>query len=248
MDGVNMTAREAHQAQWRALKDKPLSDKLKYIFTYYWPGILGGVCLIVFLVSWLGNALTQKDIALSGYLLNGITNQSYTGDFKQEFLDHQQINSNKYTFKLTADVSYSSTEISDTTMVVLESIVVQTYAQELDFIVVDLENYPILSAYYMDLSSVLTQEQLTKWKDYFVYVEKAELDELTSESLEQVALPQYHDSDEELKEPIPLGIRIPESSRLFDAYKYASKDVIFGITRSVQNTENTLAFLEYILN
>lgn len=243
-----MTAKEAHQAQWQALKDKPLSDKIKYIFTYYWPGILGAVCFLIFIGSWLGGALSQKDVAISGYLLNGITSQSYTGDFKQEYMEYQQIDSNKYDFKLTADVSYSSTEVSDTNVAVLESIIVQAYANELDFIVVDLDNYPILSAYYIDLRAVLTEDQLKKWEDHFVYVEKEELNNLTSEFMDQVVLPKYHLSAEGLKEPIPLGIRLPENSKLFEAYKYASKDVIFGITCSVQNTENTLAFLEYIMD
>ena len=243
-----MTAREAHQAQWRALKDKPLIDKLKYIFTYYWPGILGGVFVIIFLVSWLTTALSRKDAALSGYLLNGLSNSNYSGDFKQEFLDHQQIDSDKYSFKLTADVSYSSTEISDTAGAVLESIVVQTYAQELDFIVVDLDNYPVLSAYYMDLFSVMSEEQIAKWKDCFVYVEKAELEQLTSDAMGDFSLPKYHLSTDGLSEPIALGIRIPENSKLFDAYSYISKDVIFGISRSAPNIENTLAFLEYIMD
>lgn len=243
-----MTAREAHQAQWRALKDKPLTDKLKYIFTYYWPAILGCVCFIIFISSWISNALSQKDLALSGYLLNGFTNKSYVGDFKQEFMDHQQIDSDTYSFKLTADTSYSSTEVSDTAVAVIESIVVQTYAGELDFLVVDLENYPLFSAYYLELSAILSEEQMLKWQDSFLYVEKGALEQLTSGALDQIVLPTYYSSTEGMKDPIPLGIRLPEDSRLFEAYTYLSKDVIFGITSSTQNPENTLAFLEYIMN
>lgn len=243
-----MTAKEAHQAQWQALKDKPLSDKLKYIFTYYWPGILGAVCVLIFAVSWITSALSQKEVVLSGYLLNSATNQSYTGNFRQEFMDHLQIDSNEYDFKLTSDVSYSSTEFSDTSVTVLESVIVQTFAGELDFIVLDLENYPMLSAYYADLRLVLAEDQLQRWKDRFVYVEKAELEVLVSGTMEQVVLPKYHLSDEGLKDPIPVGIQLPETCKLFDAYQYASKNVILGITHNAQHIENTLVFLEYIMD
>ena len=82
-----MTAREAHQAQWKALQDKPLSDKLKYIVTYYWPAILGVICVIAIAVSWIGSALSQKGAFLSGYMINGTNNPSYTGNLKQEFMD-----------------------------------------------------------------------------------------------------------------------------------------------------------------
>ena len=242
-----MTARETHQAQWQALKDKPLRHKLEHIFTYYWAAILGCVFLIVFLTSWIGGALSQKDTALSGYLLNGITRASYDGDFTQAFMDHQQIDSEKYHFKLTSDTSYSSTDVSDTTVAVMESIVVQTYAQELDFLVVDLENYPVFSAYYMEMNTILSKEQLLKWKDHFIYVEKEALEQLTSGSLDEVVLPTYYSSTDGLKNPIPMGIRLPEDCKLLDAYTYMSKDVIFGFTRSIQNMENTVAFLEYIM-
>lgn len=243
-----MTASEAHKAQWQALKDKPLRDKIQYIFTYYWAAILGVVFLIVLLASWIGGALSQKDTALSGYLLNGVTKESYSGDFKQEFMDEHNIDSNEYDFKLTADMSYSSGELSDTSIAVMESIVVQVYAGELDFIVTDLESYPNLSAYFVDLRSVLSEEQLLQWKEYFVYVEKAELDELTSGTPEQITLPKYHLSSEGLQNPIPMGIRLPDTSRLFDAYRYPARDIVFGITQGVANLENTLAFLEYIMN
>ena len=241
-----MTAREAHKEQWDKLKDKPLRDKLKYIFTYYWATIFGVVCVIVFTVSWISSALSQKDAALSGYLLNGMTNSSYTGDLTQEFMEFQQIDSNEYTFKIHANTSYSSTEFSDTSVAVLESIVVQVAAGELDFIVTDLETYPILSAYFTDLRTVMTAEQLEKWKDNLVYVEKDALERLTSGELDTVELPQYFLSNEGLSDPLPLGIRLPDSSSLFDVYSFPPGDVIFGITRNAQNLSNTFAFLNYI--
>lgn len=241
-----MTAREAHKEQWEKLKDKPLTDKLKYIFTYYWAAILGVVCVIAFATSWISSALSQKDAALSGYLLNGMTVSSYNDDLTQEFMELQQIDSNEYDFKLHANNSYSSTEMSDTSIAVLESIVVQVAAGELDFIVTDLETYPILSAYFADLRTVMTEEQLEKWKDNLVYVEKDALERLTSGELDTIELPQYFLSDEGLSDPVPLGIRLPDSSRLFDAYAFPQGEVIFGITHSAKNLSNTFAFLNYI--
>lgn len=241
-----MTAREAHKEQWNKLKDKPLKDKLKYIFTYYWAAILGVVCVIAFAVSWISSVLSQKDAALSGYLLNGMTNSSYSIDLTQEFMELQQIDSDVYEFWLHANTSYSSTEMSDTSIAVLESIVVQIAAGELDFIVTDLETYPVLSAYFTDLRTVMTAEQLEKWEDNLVYVEKDALEQLTSGETEIVVLPEYHLSDEGLSDPVPLGIRLPDSCRLFDAYAFPKGEVILGITHNAKNLVNTLAFLEYI--
>ncbi len=241
-----MTAREAHKEQWNKLKDKPLKDKIIYIFTYYWAAILGVVCVIAFAASWISNVLSQKDVALSGYLLNGTTRSAYSGDLAQEFMEHQQIDSDVYHFRLIANNSYSPTELSEASISVLESIMAQMAAGELDFIVTDLETYPVLSAYFTDLSTVMTAEQLENWKDNLVYVEKEALERLTSSELDTFELPIYYLSDEGLSDAVPLGIRLPDSSRLFDAYVFPQGDVIFGITQSYKNTSNTFAFLEYI--
>ena len=243
-----MTAREAHQAQWQALKDKPLSNKLKYIFTYYWPGILGVICVIAFAVSWIGGILTQKDTALAGYLINGTVNPSYSGNLRADFMAHQQLDSNQYEFNLTSDVEYNPNGGTDAALYVLESIVVQAATGELDFIVTNLDTYPVFSAYYKDLKAVLSAQQLEKWQNSLVYVEKEALDYLISDEFDEFEIPKYYLSTEGLKNPIAVGVRLPSSSSLFDAYAFPPGDVIFGIVHNAKNIENTLAFLEYVMN
>ena len=242
-----MTAQEARREQWNKLKDKPLSDKLKYIFTYYWPGILGAAFAIIFAVSWVANILLQKEVALSGWMLNSTTNSNYAGDFAQEFMDFRRINSETHSVSLTSDIILSVSEYSDSSLAIMESITVRITTGELDFVIADFDTYPILSAYFADLNTLLTAEQQEKWKDNFVYVEKAALDKLKSDELDTIELPKYHLSAEGLNDPIAMGIRIPSTSPLLDAYFFPKGDVIFGIAQNVQNLENTLAFLEYIM-
>lgn len=243
-----MTAREAHQAQWKALQDKPLSDKLKYIVTYYWPAILGVICVIAIAISWIGSALSQKEAFLSGYMINGTTNPSYTGNLKQEFMALQQVDTNKYDFILSTDVVYNETLSAEGAISVMESLVVQAAAGELDFIVADLDSYPVFSAYYRDLTTVLTAEQIANWQDLFVYAEKEALEFLTSDDLFEFEIPKFYTSKEGMKEPVALGIRLPATCRLLEAYAFPAGDVIFGISYNTENIENTLAFLEYIMN
>lgn len=241
-----MTTREAQKAQWDALKGKPITHKLKYIFTYYWAVILGVVFVIYFAGSWIGNALSQKEVALCGYLLNGATNQSYAGDFQQEFLEHQQIDTNQYTFKLTANTAYSSNELSDTSIAVMESIMIQVYAGELDFLVIDSATYPTFTAYITDLRTVLPQEYLDKWSDSFLYVEKEALEKFSDDSVETVQLPEYYRSAEGLTDPIPMGIQLPTDSHLLEAYNFPKKDAVLGVAPSYSHLDNLLAFLDFI--
>ena len=229
------------------MKDKPLTHKLKYIFTYYWAAILGVICVLAFLVSWIGGAIFRKDTALSGYLLNGFTNPTYAGDFRQEFLEHLQLDSKDYECIFTSDIYYSSDEFSDTGVHVLEAITVQATTGNLDFIVTELESYNIFSAYLADMRTKLSAEQMEKWSDLFVYVETAALEELKSGEMEIVTLPEYHLTSDGLQNPFPIGIRLPDSCRLFDAYNYGGEHIIFGFFTNGANSENAIAFLEYIM-
>lgn len=242
-----MTANEAHKAQWEKLKDKPLKDKLIHILTYYWAPILGVICLISIAVSWIGNAMFQKDLVLAGYIVNGTNNSSYTGNLPQEFMQHQQIDSSKYDVRLITNAYYSNTDISQGSIQILESIVVQIAAGDLDFIVTDSTTFPTLSAYYADLREVFTEEQLEKYRSRFVYVEKEELDRLLDSTFDTaVILPKYYEDATNLKDPIPLGIRLPESCRFTQAYQFNKGNVTLGIVESTSRIEQLIAFLDFI--
>lgn len=243
-----MTAREAHKEQWNKLKDQPLQEKLKYIFTYYWAAILAVIFVIIFAVSWISGILTRKEIALSGFLINGVTTQSYGGDLREEFMAQQQLDAEKYEIRIIADLSYSPNGDFQNNLSVAETIAAQAAAGEFDYLVADIESYPFFSAYYADLKTVLTPAQLEKWQDRLVYVEKEALDFLTSEDINEFEFPEFFLSDEGLKEPIALGIRLPASSCLLEDYAFPVGEVIFGVSFNTRNIENTLAFLEYVMN
>lgn len=241
-----MTAAEARKQQWDSLKGQPL-QRLKYVFTYYWPAILGVLCVVIFLTTWIYGIATKKEVALGGHLINAAVVQDNTGDITQAFMEHQQIDAEKYTFNLSYDAHLSS-GTPDTALVAMEALVARIAVGELQFLVSDLENYPIMSAYYADLRNVLSQQQLEQWKDRLVYVEKEALDLLTSDVVDKdIVLPKYYLSAEGLKDPLPIGIRLSDSSCLMDYYKFPKGEVIFGFVHNITETENAIAFLEYIM-
>ena len=240
-----MTAAEARKKQWESLRDKPLTDKLKYIFTYYWPGIVGALCVVIFLVSWIGNILLQKDVVLGGHIINGVKVESYAGDLCQDFMALQGFDSDKETMSLGSNYLLSSNAPTETIMV-MESLVSRMAAGEIDFIISDLSSYTKFSAYHTDLRDVLTIAQQAQWKDRFVYVEQAEMDKLLSDDIDEFQTPEYFLSAEGLEDPLPIGIRLPDGCRLLQAYDFSAEDVIFGIPISAQHIDTALAFLEYI--
>ncbi len=239
-----MTILEAHKEQWNNLKDRPLREKLQHIVTYYWAPILACLCVIALLTSWIVQAVTQKEAVLSGYLLNAATKSTAEGDLEQAFLEQLQIDTQKYTADLMADVYYQADSES---YYVLQAVTVRAMAGMLDFIVTDADTYQVLTAYYGDLRQILTADQLEAYQPWFVYVEQAELDALTDHSVDSVALPQYYSSSASLQDPVPIGIQLPETCLLWQFYDFLGEDVIFGFIGYSENQSNALEFLDYIL-
>ena len=242
-----MTAAEARKKQWESLKDKPLTDKLRYIFTYYWPGIVGGLCVLIFIGSWIGNILTQKEIVLSGHIFNSLVEEDYQGDIRQDFMQQLQLDTNKQDFLVTSG-TFSISEAPHEMMATMESIVVRIAAGEIDFLVADQPAFEKFTAYHADLRTVLTEDQLAQWADYLVYVEAEALELLTGDNFDNYEIPEYFLSAEGLKDPLPIGIRLPENCRLRQVYNFPKGEVFFGITLSAKNIQNALTFLEYAMD
>lgn len=243
-----MTASEARRYQWQQLKGQPLSAKLKHIFTFYWPVIIACVCVIGIAVSWIGNILGQKELVLCGFFPNSALSESYQGDFGEEFLAHLNLDPEKNEFRITSNISYSKDDRSESSIYVMESMVTQVAAGELDFFVVDEESYPAFSSYYADLRTVLSAEQLDRWSANLIYAEQADLQKWSSGDLgQELVYPKYSATTDGMTDPIPMGIRLPETCRLRQAYLFPQGDVIFSVCASAQHQDNVLAFLEYIL-
>ena len=240
-----MTAAEARKQRWESLKDKPLREKLKYIFTYYWPGILGGVCVLVFLVSWIGGILLEKETYLYGQMINAIEISDYQGDLAGDFMAHQQIDTSDYEFHMQPFSLNGTTGTVD--YQALEIFAAQIAAGQVDFLVAGKTTYSDLTIYFQDLRAVLSAEQLEKYQDKLMYVEQAALDLLNSDE-EYPPKPEYFTSTEGMTGPVPIAIRLPGDCKIMEAYGFPVGDVLFGIPHNASHAENAFAFLDYALS
>lgn len=233
-----MTAAEARKKQWESLKGQPLSARLKYIFTYYWPGILIGVGVLALFVSWIYGIVTAKDLALSGYLIDTVAVQDYSGNLKDDFMSQHQIDDREYEFRLstTSSNTYES----------WEAYRLHVAAGEVDFIVGEQSVFQYETVFLQDLRQVLTSEQLEMWKDMIVYVEKDARDALHNEDFPEV--PKYYTSTDGMTDPVPIALRLPDTCKLRQAYLFPEGDVLFGITMQSSNPDNAVAFFSYILS
>lgn len=242
-----MTAREAAREEWRKLKDKPLKDKLVHIGTYYWPHILVGGFLLVLAVSTIVTVVTKKDPALQGYFLSTTQREDAAVDLSQAFSEYAGIDTEKYDVTLTPS-SFAVSGSTDMGIADSQIIMSQTAAGALDILCCDVGTVLdyAYSEYFRDLREVLTPAQLEAWEDNLLYIDQTVLDTINEGMELEYTLPDPA-APEQMENPVPVALCIPESSGLWDSFTFLSQSPAIGIIINSQHPETAVQFLEYIL-
>jgi len=228
-------------------------EKFNYIKEYYGLYIMSAIVVIGFAIYITVQALTDPEPILNGLFINSYNheNSMVVTELGDDYMKDRDINTSEY------EVSFGSglTIIEDDPMASYESnqaIVVQISAGSVDFIVGPRDG---MSTYaydelFVDLSTVLSDEQIEKFKPYFLYIDNAvvrkkqEIDSL--EEATDIPIPDPS-KPEEMEEPIPVYIDLSQSKRLENVYGNAIDKMVYGIAFNAPYTENAIDFLEYVM-
>ena len=220
-----MTAREAAREEWKKLKHKPLKDKLVHIGTYYWPHILVGGFLLILAVSTIVTITSAKEPALQVYLVSTVRNE----------------------ISLTCS-SFGASGSANLTLADSQIVGSQTAAEALDVLCGDvtaLLDYAY-GDYFYDLRQLLTEAQLESWEAYLLYIDRVVYDRISLGTETEYVLPDPT-RPEDMEEPIPVALTIPDSSVLWDSHTFMAEAPAAGIVINTQRPENARRFLEFIM-
>lgn len=117
-----------------------------------------------------------------------------------------------------------------------------------DFVVADSE---LLMRYaygynFIDLTTVLTEQQLEYYKPYLRYI----VIEVLSERLETHTDIPFPDcmKPEDMQQPIPVMVDLSQCKAMQQYYGQHSKNLVFATLRVGEHQENTLNFLDHLMN
>lgn len=222
-NSVNDEIREQRE---KVFKENGFKGRLEYFFYYYkWHVIIGAIILI-FCGSMIYELLTKKDVALQVVYVNGFPNVE-SAEFMADFQKTIDIDENKAetllddTFYIDAESPSYYDEQS------IEKLLVMCSAGTVDVCVVD-ESYFMNMAeggYFLDLSTVLTDEQMEQYSDRIVWYDCA--DNIT-EGEEAIA------------------IEVTDASKIVSTQSFPNTKCYYGILVNSEKIDNSLAFLEYI--
>ncbi len=235
------------------LKHGTLTQKIKYIWDYYKWHIMIPTFVIIFLTSFIVHLVTAPDIILNGVFLNVYKTESTSSceNIANEFYEEEKIDSKEEEITLNSNLYFSTT--SDTgNYETLQALMAWNSADSLDFITGDLTAMIELTyrGYFLDLREILTEEQITKYEPYFLYMDEdffLHRSEMIS-NMEDVSSMEYPDCShpEEMDKPIPVLIDMSKSEKITELYDGIKDIPVLGVTSDKETLKTTLSFIDFL--
>lgn len=252
-----MKLREQLREELAILKALKGEERLQHLFRYYKWRILAILLCLVVLVSSVVNAVTKKDIVLSGILLNYAAEEPEGGLSKltDDFFEQQAIDGKENTIEFITSLSYlqDNAEFATDSYMAVENLTARISGKLLDFVVCDrysMENLAY-SEFFADLSTVLTEEQLDAYGSRLLYMDMAFLDKIKdiveNENYDEEIKVPDSTKPETMERPVPVFINISGSSYANALYPNAKKDIVLAIAINVPHPELIRDFVDFLM-
>ena len=217
---------EIREQQKKVLENEGLKGRLQYFVYYYkWHVIIGAIILI-FVINTIVEFATRKDTVLQVVYINGFPNVEST-EFMTDFQKTIEINEKKEITQLDDSFYINSDSPSYYDEQYIEKLLVMSSAGTIDVVVVDEDYFKIMAqgGYFLDLSTVLSDEQMAEYNDRLF----------------------YYDCPDNLTEgEEAIGIEITDAAKIVSTQSYPNTKCYFGIIVNSKHIDHSLAFLNYL--
>ena len=227
---------------------KPFKQKVEHIVTYFWLPIVITLAIVIGLASYIVHIVTVKDTALNVICLNAYADVENARTYVNDFATEIGIDLEEYEVHISTDLTLDDQDLASAYNTA-QVIVAQVAAHSVDVLAADLETLTryFYQEMFWELDQVLTPEQMEKYADYILYADMAVVRKL-QEALDEAPVFPDPTKPEEMAEPFPIAVRVPTDSGFKkNCYTYWKSDVALGLVATTENMENTLAFLDYIM-
>jgi len=238
----------------KGLKGKELAQ---HLFQYYKWRILAILLCFAILLSVVVNAIVKKDYILSGVLLNytEVVSDGNLSALTDDFLAEYGIDKKEYTLELITSLTYlrDNTEFATDTYMTVENLTARITGKMLDFVVCDITSMENLaySEFFVDLSTVLTKEQLDAYAPYLLYMDMAFLEDLKeiveSENYDvEIEVPDST-KPETMEKPIPVFINISGSAYFDSANTDQENITAIAIAVNAPHKDMVRNFVDFLM-
>lgn len=267
-----MSVHEEIREQRKKLKGQGFKVHWDYFWEYYKIHVVVAITVIILISVLIHDIAAAKPTGFYAMVINSSASFSQE-DVEKSFEEYSQMDTSSYECNIDMSSSYNPQTVDQMTMVTVQKIMANISAGELDVIMGDTSAFYYYANMqtFIDLTTVLSEEQLSKYSDQLVYVDQSFLDYLDSDAYQTFLSTGEYDKDnhyaamaaeqyktgvypdvpiENMDKPIPVGIRVDQTTSkvLSGAHAYEATDApIIGIIQTTQRTDMCLKFIEFML-
>lgn len=240
--------------QREILKNGTLKEKLQYLWDYYgmWFCLIAGTVAII--IGILISVMTKKEPVLNGIFLNSYSfaHLGVLNEVEDMLLEELELDQKDYEFTVNTSLYYSVDENSNVdNTTASQTMITQVSTAKLDFILGDLETMLSVaySDFFIDLSTVLTEEQFVLYEPYLLYIDQAVLDVMNAEEasdITSVTIPDY-DKPDTMEKPVPIMIDVSRCEFLKEFYVHVDEPIVMGWIHNAPHAESMQLFVNFMM-
>ena len=224
-----------------------------------WIVIVIAVALVVFLLMQMMGG--NRTVIISGMLLNhdpGVSEDT-TSEVEMAFLADLQIEDKAADVVLLTDWNYvaDDEEKADDNYYTIQALTMYTQESVLDFVTGDQQNMLQLAYgdFFVDLSAVLSAEQMQCYAPYLRYIDMAVIEEareLDNEDMMAIIngeMTEFPDctKPEQMEKPTPVFIDISECSKITAFYSENNESLLFAVMQNAPEPDAVPQWLDFIM-
>ena len=245
-----MPVMDEFREEREAIKHGTPRQKYQYFKDYYRTPLIIAVLAAIFIGILVYQFVSHKSSAFYAVMLNCSPYQDNEW-FGAEYTEYAGIDLGKYSVTFDTGIYYRLDSTDEDTYVTVQKLDTYAGAGHLDVMLGGGEEFAHFanSILFMDLRTVLTEEQLQKYEPNLYYIDAALIDPITMGTAESQ---NYADpkNPEEMDDPMPVAIYVERSEKLNTAYyfKNAENGIALGIYSNTSHADNAVALIDYLLS
>ena len=246
-----MPVMDEFKAQRESIKNKPLSARISYFWTYYKWHVIISLAVIGTILSLVVEISSEKEKALYCAVVNGYS-LDQDSSLANAFAEHLQLDTNKYTITINHNFTLGA-DANSASLVSVQYLNTYLEEGELDALVMDPDHFLdyAYSGYFQSLPHCLDAETLEKLSGNLIYIDVSVAESITKrlESGEFLTAAEYPYSKDPstLAQPVAFGIDISNMTKFTDAYRYEGGICYYGIVANAEYLSNAVEFVSFLL-
>lgn len=228
-------------------KTATTKQKFAYFVQYYGLSTLLICIAAFFIVSWIYHLIVAPERILCGTFVNyNLCDTTLNiNELESDFLTTHNIDESEYIAEFLTNITIIQSEETNAQQSD-HALYTQVSSGVLDFAIAEadiLKNYAY-GYQFVDLTTILSAEQIEIFEPYFLYVDLDVMIE-QQEKLEELPLPDMK-NPKVMKNPIPVLIDMSDYAIIQEIYGKNSSNICYGIIRKCENPQNAISFLQYL--